>query len=123
MAHIRVAYDIHSRTHYVMQCFRVGYRRTCHSSLVFFIYIMPIYLENLWNFSERYGNLRDFRKLRKPFKTVLKEFIQFLKILGKLGKSSESSRIFGKFFENRNGFTFSENLRKCSEIFGKFRKG
>ena len=57
---------------------------------------MPIYLENLWNFSERYGNLRDFRKLRKPFKTVLKEFIRFLKILGKLGKSSELSGSYGK---------------------------
>ena len=73
-----------------------------------------------------------FGKLRKQFKSVFQMFLRFFKIFG---KSSEilASEVFGnlrKFSENfGNGsnvifrcfydfLNFSENLRKCSEIFG-----
>ena len=57
-------------------------------------------LENHWQSSETFGNLR------KQFKSVFYLFYDFLKFSENLRKSSE---VFG-------------NLRKCSEIFGNFWK-
>ena len=81
------------------------------------------------NLLKIYGNLRDFQKLRKHFKTVF-EFIRFLKISGK------SSEVFGKLrkclvnFENfGNGsklffwsFTIFQSFGKSSKVFGTVRK-
>ena len=74
-----------------MQCFRVGYRGICHASLVFSVYTRIFGRKS----SEVFGS---FRKISENFgngsKVIFRCFYGFLK--------------------------FSENLRKCSEIFGKF---
>ena len=85
-------------------------------------------LENLWQSSETFGNLR------KQFKSVFQCFYDFLKCSENLWKSSEEFGNLRKFSENfGNGskvifrcfydfLKFSENLRKSSEVFGNLWK-
>ena len=110
----------------VMQCFLVGYRGTCHASLVFSVYtrvcIRRIYiwqvacstvshektLHNYFNpclnLRKSYGNFGksseisvNIRKLRTRFKSVLDELKRFMKLL----KSSETvQKCFPDVFMN-----------------------
>ena len=78
-------------------------------------------LENLWQSSETFGNLR------KQFKSVFHRFMifqDFRKIFGNLRKFSENfgngSKVIFRCFHDF--LKFSENLRKSSEVFGNLRK-
>ena len=133
-----------------MQCFLVGYRGICHASLVFSVYTRAFrrvcirrkykcqvacstvshekalhnYFIPCLNLRETYGNVgksseisANFRKFRERFKPVLEELKPFMKLLENFGNGSKV--IFRCFY---NFLKFSENLRKCSENFGKLRK-
>ena len=85
-------------------------------------------LENLWQSSETFGNIR------KQFKSVFHRFYDFLKFSKNLRKYSEAFRSLRNFSENfGNGskvifrcfydfLKFSENPWKFSEVFGNLRK-
>ena len=98
-----------------MQCFQVGYRGICHASLVFFV---PS--ENLWKFWEELA--RKSPRISENFGNASNLFLRssndyFTKLLEHFGNSSKVfSRCFYDFLK------FSENLRKCSEIFITFQK-
>ena len=74
-------------------------------------------LENLWQSSETFGNLR------KQFKSVFHRFMIF-KIFGNLRKFLENfgngSKVIFTCFHDF--LKFLENLRKSSEVFGNLRK-
>ena len=98
-----------------MQCFQVGYRGICHASLVFFV---PS--ENLWKFWKELA--RKSPRISENFGNASNLFLMssndyFTKLLEHFGNSSKVfSRCFYDFLK------FSENLRKCSEIFRTFQK-
>ena len=76
-------------------------------------------LENLWQSSETFGNLR------KQFKSVFHRCYDFLKFSENLRKSSEvfgNLRNFLIFFNFRKSSEIFRSIRKSSEIFGKLRK-
>ena len=95
-------------------------RVTC----IFLIHTSLYYFIPCQNLRKTYGNFgksseisANFRKLRKRFKPVFEELKRFMKLLENFGNSS---KVFSRRFCDL--LKFSENLRKCSEVFGNSLK-
>ena len=82
-------------------------------------------------FGKPSGVFGDFRKLRKRFESVIQKILWFFKIFWKSSEVFGNSRKFSENFGNGSSvvqmflvffITFSENLRKSSEVLKNHRK-
>ena len=132
----------------VMQCFRVGYCRICHLSLVFSVYTRAFRRVCIWrkykwqvacstvshkkalhnyfipclNLQKTNKNFWKSSEISRNFRKLRKRFKPVFEELKRFMKLLENFRNCSKVFSRCfYGFLkFSENLWKSSEVFGKF---